>query len=340
MVDKKRLEKKKLAFVGKMCYIVPGMRVVQCNVYPHFPFFRGGKNRPEISKNGALSRRCGAVMRGPLRLRRSAIGPSHERRNDLKKLIIPIVVPILALSLMIGQGEASAEETGKEEQAAVQAEGAGEILPLAFNTAVRKEERLSPSIVFTEYKSEKSELFLWNCLNKYAPNDVIGAGILGYFWRESFFRSDSVSGWATVLAETGEDICEQVTEEVDAGLADASSRDMFIYCIREQSGGYGLGQWFSMGYLETLYDYAREWGTSIGDAEMQCAFVVESLRQNQALWEQLLATDDPETAGELIAIYYDGTSVGVGYIGDKAKEYYEKYHVDERDPQLHLAYAA
>lgn len=258
----------------------------------------------------------------------------------MKKIIIPIVIPILALSLVIFHGDKSAEEIRKEEKALVQAEGAEGLCPLAFNTAVKREERLSPSTVYTEYKSEQSELFLWNCLKKYAPNDVISAGILGYFWRESFFRSDSVSGWATVLAETGTDICLTVTAAVDEGLADASSREMFIYCIREQSGGYGLGQWFSMGYLETLYDYAREWGTSIGDAEMQCAFVVESLRENTELWEQLLATDDPETAGELIAIYYDGTSVGVGYIGDKAKEYYEKYHVDERESRQHLAYAA
>ena len=246
----------------------------------------------------------------------------------MKRIILPIIIPLMVLSFVLaGGGSGAGEYVGPDENH----------IPTAVTvTPLRMKEETKRDVVYTEYKSEQSEAFLWECLQKYSPSDTISAGILGYFWRESFFRSDSVSGWATVLAETGVDICREVTSAIDSGLEDASTREQFIYCIREQSGGYGLGQWFSMGYLETLYDFAQEWGTSIGDAEMQCAFVVESLQSNTDLWLQLLVTEDPEEAGELIAIYYDGTAVGVGYIGDMARIYYDKYH----EEPVHAALAA
>ena len=254
----------------------------------------------------------------------------------MKKFIAALALLSFALSLVMWRGGRAGEEKAnwEEKNYVIQTRASDEFRPSALSALPQRERAASRDPVFTEYKSEQSETFLWECLNKYAPNEVISAGILGYFWRESFFRSDSVSGWATVLAETGVDICTEVTAAIDKGLADASSREMFIYCIREQSGGYGLGQWFSMGYLETLYDFAREWGTSIGDAEMQCAFVVQSLQENTEPWELLLETEDAERAGELIAVYYDGTSVGVGYIGDMALHYYEKYH---QEPQRAVA---
>jgi len=39
-------------------------------------------------------------------------------------------------------------------------------------------------------------------------------------------------------------------------------------------------------YLEALYNFAQEWGTSIGDAEMQCAFMAWSIKyQTPKLWK-------------------------------------------------------
>lgn len=180
--------------------------------------------------------------------------------------------------------------------------------------------------IITDYKSEESEKFLWETLNKYTDNPNIAAGIMGYFWRESFFKSSSVVGWATNDTLWGGDACKDFMKHIDIGLKDGSTRDIFIYEIHDCYGGFGLGQWYSYTYLEELYDFAQEWGTSIVDAEMQCAFIIWSIQnQRPQLWEMIKDSDDPHFIGLNIGVFYDGTSVGGGYMGDKAEEYYDRY---------------
>lgn len=176
----------------------------------------------------------------------------------------------------------------------------------------------------TKYKDKSDEAWLWIELEKHSPNAYTTAGILAYFWRESQYRSDSVSGWATIGREQGWDVCKTVRRKTDKGLADGSSRAYFLSIVWE-CGGYGLGQWYSAGYLEDLYDFAQNFGGSIGDAEMQCAFVFHSLRQNKKLWRRLKRCRDAERAGRLIAIFYDGTETGADYMGRKAARLYQKY---------------
>jgi hypothetical protein len=177
----------------------------------------------------------------------------------------------------------------------------------------------------TERKSKEDEAWLWKELSKHSPSDYITAGILSYFWRESQYKSDSVTGWATLRYEKGIDLCGMIRKKTDKGLSDGSSRDYFISAIRN-CGGFGLGQWHSYGYLKSLYDYAREYGTSIADARMQCSFMFESLKDNEDLWRRLKHCSDPAKAGRLIAIYYDGSESGAPYMGYKAEKLYEKYH--------------
>ena len=179
--------------------------------------------------------------------------------------------------------------------------------------------------VVTKYKDEQAGQFLWDCISRYSPSDQITAGILAMFWRESSFRSDSTAHWADVLVATGLDQPEVFTAEVDAGLSDGSTKKMFVDSVHYTIGGYGLGQWYSYPLLESLYDFASEWGTSIADAEMQCAFTVESLEEFCEEWETLLETNDPALAGYLIARHYDGTQSGYEYISMLAELYYDQY---------------
>lgn len=182
-------------------------------------------------------------------------------------------------------------------------------------------------IIITKYKSKESAQWLWDTLNKYTENEYITAGIMGYFWRESKFRSDAVAGWPTSSHATGKDYCALVTDKVDEGLMDGSSKKYFIDAVHNQFGGYGLGQWYAMTYLETFYDFAQDWGTSIADAEMQCAFVVWSLEnQTPDVWEYITKSKNPEKIGRRIGLLYDGSTTGYEYMGRKAQHYYDKYH--------------
>lgn len=180
------------------------------------------------------------------------------------------------------------------------------------------------AIKYTRRKNKTDEAWLWDELSKHSPSDVITAAVLSYFWRESQYRSDAIAGWATTERALNIDICKVIREKVDKGLEDGSSRKYFIKKVRE-CGGYGLGQWYSLGYLKSLYSFARDYGTSIGDARMQCAFIFYSLQENEKLWKKLKKCTDPERAGRLIGIYYDGTEHGAPYMGYKAGRLYEKY---------------
>ena len=176
----------------------------------------------------------------------------------------------------------------------------------------------------TERKSRDSERFLWEQLSIHSPSDVVTAGVLAYFWRESQYKSDSVTGWATLKAYDGIDLCGYVVHKTDKGMEDGSSRRWFVEAVRN-CGGFGLGQWYSITYLEDLYDFVRIYGGSIADAETQSAFIFHSLEQDEKLWKRLKKCDDPARAGRLIAIYYDGSSDGAPYMGRKAAKLYERY---------------
>lgn len=188
-------------------------------------------------------------------------------------------------------------------------------------------EEPEPEIVVTRYQDEDSEAWLWDRLMEYTDGDEkITAGIMGYYWRESFFKSNATAHWATVNPYFQRDVPEEFTAEVDEGLEDGSTKDYFIESVRERIGGYGLGQWYSRHYLDHFYDFAQEWGTSIGDARMQCAFTIESMKDEGELWGYLEASEDAYHAGRIIAYLYDGINgdyaEGLAYT---ASAYYEKY---------------
>lgn len=181
------------------------------------------------------------------------------------------------------------------------------------------------SATYTERKGDGAEELLWEELSKHSPSDYVTAAVLSYFWRESQFRSDAVAGWASSLHGYGIDLCKKVTNKTDKGLKDGSSRDYFVKACQKY-GGYGLGQWQSEKKVMALYTFAQDYEGSIGDAELQCAFVMDNLKNDYPdLWKRLKRCDDAEQAGRLIAIYYDGSPTAADYIGWKAAKFYEKY---------------
>ena len=185
----------------------------------------------------------------------------------------------------------------------------------------------SQGIVITKYKDEESEEWLWETLMKYTKgNKELTAGILGYFWRESFCQSDVVAGAYLLGPNHATELNQEFKQIIDKGLADGSSRDYFIHALRYQYGGYGLGQWSSLSYNNELFDFAQKWGTSIADAEMQCAFTVKSIKEHPTeLWELIQYETNVLEIGRYIGIYYDGSTFGAKMIASKAEEYYKKY---------------
>lgn len=188
--------------------------------------------------------------------------------------------------------------------------------------------------VYTSIKSEDDEYYIWKELSRWSPNDQITAGIMGYFWKESFLRSDAVAGWDVRNAWHGQerDICQEFTEIIDAGLTDGSTKEYFDSMVRIHYGGYGLGQWLDAGYLSDLYDFIREREGSIGDAALQCEFIFLSLQKNEELWNDLLQCTTAIQVGRRMGVLYDGTyPEHAEAMADKADQYYKKYHTEEKE---------
>ena len=185
-------------------------------------------------------------------------------------------------------------------------------------------------VIVTQYKTKAAEKFLWKTLSSMIDNEKIVAGIMGYFKRESELRSDAVAGWPVRDARTKTNFSMEFTQKVDEGLTDGSTKEYFIEQVYVHFGGYGLGQWLSKNFLDKLYDFAQEHGTSIGDAEMQCAFVIWSMEhQTPKLWKEIQDETDIWIIGRKIGHYYDGTGeIGSSTIASYANEYYKKYGTD------------
>lgn len=195
---------------------------------------------------------------------------------------------------------------------------------LIFLKATPAEACYEEGPVVTEHKEDWSADFLWEELSKYSPNDKITAGVMGYFWRESFFRSDAIAGWPWFDLIEHSNSSLDFTLKVDEGLKDRSSYDYYIHQIRNVYGGYGLGQWLSQNYLKHFYEFVREKDGSIGDAKLQCEFIFLSLQRNEKLWDMLLEDKTAFDCGLHIGTLYDGTDMASA-IGTYADQFYTKY---------------
>lgn len=195
---------------------------------------------------------------------------------------------------------------------------------LIFLKATPAEACYEEGPIVTEHKEDWSADFLWEELSKYSPNDKITAGVMGYFWRESFFRSDAIAGWPWFDLIEHSNSSLDFTLKVDEGLKDRSSYDYYIHQIRNVYGGYGLGQWLSMNYLDHFYEFVRERKGSIGDARLQCEFIFLSLERNEELWEMLLEDKTAFDCGLHIGTLYDGTEMA-STIGTYADQFYRRY---------------
>ena len=60
-------------------------------------------------------------------------------------------------------------------------------------------------VITTQYKNKDSEDFLWEQVNKYSPSQELTAAILGFFWRESYYKSDAIANWSTLDKQNQKD---------------------------------------------------------------------------------------------------------------------------------------
>lgn len=156
---------------------------------------------------------------------------------------------------------------------------------------------------------------IWNFLAVYLDNPYGAAGILGNIDVESQCNPQRVQGDLS----TDFFFSESYTQQVDEGNI---NRDSFIAALAGEGygSGYGLCQW-SFERKAGLYDLAQERGSSVGDLDTQCMYIVMELEiYYPELLELLRTTDDARLAArEFFYVFEQGSEMGAR--ADLAEDY-------------------
>ena len=113
-----------------------------------------------------------------------------------------------------------------------------------------------------------SEAEIFAFLREQGLNDLGAAGLMGNLQAES--------GLSAINLQNSFNKSLNISDEDYTRLVDNSNYKDFI----TDKAGYGLAQWTYWSRKQALLEFAILKGTSIGDARMQCEFLMKELREN------------------------------------------------------------
>ena len=137
-----------------------------------------------------------------------------------------------------------------------------------------------------------SKKSIWDALRAGGMTAAGAAAMMGNMMAESALRSNNVQDG---MGYTDEDY----TAAVDNGRIDRES-------FANDQRGYGLCQWTYNARKRMLYEFAVQYGASIGDEAMQVAFVLyEFPSEAPDTWKLCCTSDDIYKCTEWICKYYE-----------------------------------
>lgn len=159
---------------------------------------------------------------------------------------------------------------------------------------------------------------IWNYLRQYF-NEYATAGIMGNLYYESSLNSKNLQG-----------TYEKKLNMTDESYTKAVDNKTYTNFIKD-SAGYGLAQWTYWSRKQNLYNFAQQQKTSIGDLQMQLAFLVKELTENYktSCDTPLKTVTSVRQASDIILLKFEkpanqGESVQVKR-ATKGQEYYNLY---------------
>lgn len=165
---------------------------------------------------------------------------------------------------------------------------------------------------------KNNEEKIWNYLISEGLTACGAAGLMGNLYAESGLRPNNLQNsyeGKLGLSDT------EYTETVDGGT---------YTNFRNDRAGYGIAQWTHPTRKAFLLSYAKSAGKSIGDLEMQLAFLVYELALSYpAVLNTLKATDSVRTASDIVLLKFEqpadqSEAVKVKRAG-YGQAYYDKY---------------
>ncbi len=135
---------------------------------------------------------------------------------------------------------------------------------------------------------------IWNYLTAAGMTACGAAGLMGNLYAESgLIPTNLQNSYEKKLGYTD----AAYTAAVDSGAYDNFAKD---------SAGYGLAQWTYHTRKAALLAFAKAAGKSVGDLEMQLAFLVKELRESFKLVHYVLVTaTDVKTASNVVLLQFE-----------------------------------
>lgn len=165
-----------------------------------------------------------------------------------------------------------------------------------------------------------SEKTIWSYLKSQGLTDAGVAGLMGNLYAESGLRPNNL----------------QNSYEGKLGMADAEYTEMvdrgtYTNFVRD-SAGYGLAQWTYWSRKQALLDFARSVGKSIGDLDMQLAFLMQELSTGyKAVLNILKTTTSVKAASDAVLLQFerpaDQSEAAKTKRAGYGQSYYDKYAV-------------
>ena len=155
---------------------------------------------------------------------------------------------------------------------------------------------------------------IWNFLRDKGMSKWGVAGLMGNLYAESALNPKNLQqSFEKKLGYTD----ESYTLAVDAGTYDNFVRD---------SAGYGLAQWTYWSRKQNMLDYASKQKKSIGDLEMQLAFLFEELSKSYpTVLAKLKSARSVKSASDTVLTEYERPADQGSAVKAKRTEYGQKY---------------
>lgn len=134
---------------------------------------------------------------------------------------------------------------------------------------------------------------IWDYLKNKGLNDYAVAGILGNLREESGLKPDNLqNSYQKSLGHTD----ESYTRAVDNGGYNNFVKDC---------AGYGLAQWTYWTRKQALLNYAKAYGSSIGNLTMQLGFLWQELQGYKGVMQALKTATSVRAASDAIMLQYE-----------------------------------
>lgn len=139
-----------------------------------------------------------------------------------------------------------------------------------------------------------NEKTIWDKLISAGMTKAGTAGLMGNLYAESALNPKNLQQtYEKSLGYTD----DSYTSAVDSGKYTNFVRDC---------AGYGLAQWTFWTRKQALLNYANDNGVSVGDLNMQVAFLIKELKTGYAgVWKTLCSTADVSTASDAVMCQYE-----------------------------------